>query len=228
MNKVPENPLKNRKEDFGPLCAISGLLVMLYITSNVLAVKIINVGGLSLFDSGTVTFPFAYMLGDILAEVYGYRTAKKVIILTFVCNIAFIAFTSIAIILPYPEYMEETQRSFEAIFSYVPRIVFSSLLAFLSGELVNAKVLVKIKERQKNGKMLFIRTIGSSLIAYIFDTVLFVLLAFLGTVPFRDILSMIWVQYLAKALIEACLGTPLAYLGVSYLRKTYGTLQHNR
>ena len=65
MNKVPENPLKNRRGDFTPLLVVSALLVMLYITSNVLAVKIISIGSLSLFDAGTITFPFAYMLGDV-------------------------------------------------------------------------------------------------------------------------------------------------------------------
>ena len=221
MVKVPENPLKNRKGDFSPLLVVSSLLVMLYITSNVMAIKIISIGSLSLFDAGTITFPFAYMLGDVLAEIWGYKIAKKVIYITFLCNVAFIAFTSIGITLPYPEYMQETQEAYTLVFSYVPRIVFSSLVAFLSGELVNAKVLVKIKEKQKNGKHLFIRTIGSSLVGYLFDTVLFVILAFAGTVPAGDIISMIVVQYFAKAVIEAAFGTPLAYLCCAYLRRNY-------
>ena len=224
MNKVPENPLKNRKGEFSPLTVISALLVMLYITSNVMAVKVISIAGLSLFDAGTITFPFAYMLGDVLAEIWGYKTAKKVIILTFFCNLCFIIFTSIGIVLPYPDYMQETQEAYAYIFTYVPRIVFSSLVAFLSGEIVNAKVLVKIKERQKDGKRLFIRTIASSLVAYLFDTVLFVLLAFAGTVPASALLSMIAVQYVAKAIIEALLGTPLAYLLISFLKRHYDTL----
>ena len=221
MNKVPENPLKNRKGDFSPLLVVSALLVMLYITSNVMAIKIISIGGLSLFDAGTITFPFAYMLGDVLAEIWGYKTAKKVIYITFLCNVAFIAFTSIGIILPYPDYMESTQMAYTTVFTYVPRIVVSSLIAFLSGELVNAKILVKIKERQKSDKHLFIRTIGSSLVGYFFDTVLFVIIAFAGTVTMRDLISMIVVQYFAKAIIEAALGTPLAYLCCNYIRKNY-------
>lgn len=221
MSKVPENPLKNRKGEASPLLVISSLLVMLYITSNVMAIKIINIGGISLFDAGTITFPFAYMLGDVLAEVWGYKTAKKVIYMTFICNVAFIIFTTIGIFLPYPGYMQETQEAYSMVFTYVPRIVFSSLAAFLSGELVNAKVLVKIKEKQKGEKHLFIRTIGSSLVGYLFDTVLFVLLAFYGTVPVKDLVSMIAVQYFAKALIEALLGTPLAYLCCGYIKRNY-------
>ena len=219
--KVPEHPSKNRIGDFSPLVVVSAVLVMLYTTANIMAVKVISIAGISLFDAGTITFPLAYMFGDVLAEIWGYRIAKKVIVLTFFCNLLMIVFLSIGIYLPYPEYMQETQEAYSAIFTYVPRIVVSSLLAFLSGELVNAKVLVKIKERQKNGRHLWIRTIFSSVCGYLFDTVLFVLLAFWGTVPARDIFSMIVVQYVAKTLLEACLGTPLAYSLVFYLRRRY-------
>lgn len=219
--KVPEHPSKNRIGDFSPLVVVSAVLVMLYTTANIMAVKVISIAGISLFDAGTITFPLAYMFGDVLAEIWGYKIAKKVIILTFFCNLLMIIFLSIGIYLPYPEYMQPTQEAYAAIFTYVPRIVFSSLVAFLSGELVNAKVLVKIKERQKDGRYLWVRTIFSSIVGYLFDTVLFVILAFWGTVPANDILSMIAVQYIAKTIIEACCGTPLAYSLVYYLRKKY-------
>lgn len=219
--KVPEHPSKNRIGDFSPLVVVSAVLVMLYTTANIMAVKVISIAGISLFDAGTITFPLAYMFGDVLAEIWGYKIAKKVIILTFFCNLMMIIFLSIGIYLPYPEYMQPTQEAYAAIFTYVPRIVFSSLVAFLSGELVNAKVLVKIKERQKDGRYLWVRTIFSSIVGYLFDTVLFVILAFWGTVPANDILSMIAVQYIAKTIIEACCGTPLAYSLVYYLRKKY-------
>ena len=219
--KVPEHPSKNRIGDFSPLVVVSAVLVMLYTTANIMAVKVISIAGISLFDAGTVTFPLAYMFGDVLAEIWGYKIAKKVIILTFFCNLMMIIFLSIGIYLPYPEYMQPTQEAYTTIFTYVPRIVFSSLVAFLSGELVNAKVLVKIKEKQKDGRYLWVRTIFSSVVGYLFDTVLFVILAFWGTVPANDILSMIAVQYIAKTIIEACCGTPLAYSLVYYLRKKY-------
>ena len=120
--KVPENPSKNRNGSFTPLVAITGILVTLYLTANLMAVKIITIGNLSLFDAGTITFPFAYMLGDVLAEIWGYKTAKKVIYLTFLTNVAFIAFTTIGIFLPYPAYMQETQEAYSLVFTYVPYI----------------------------------------------------------------------------------------------------------
>lgn len=220
-NKVPENPSKNRKGDFTPLVAITAFLVTLYLVANLMAVKIITIGSLSLFDAGTITFPFAYMLGDVLAEVWGYRTAKKIIILTFICNAMLVVFTSIGIVLPYPDYMEELQRAYTMVYTYVPRIVVASLISFLLGELANAKVLVWMKERQKDGRNLWMRTIGSSCVGYLFDTVFFVIIAFAGTSPAVDLVSMIVVQYIAKLLIEAIAGTPLAYAAIGYLRRRY-------
>lgn len=222
MNKVTENPSKNRLGSFSPLTVISSLLVMLYLTANLMAVKVITICGLSVFDAGTITFPFAYMLSDVLAEVWGYKSARKVIITTFFCNVALIIFTSIGIILPYPDYMESMQRSYTEVFSYVPRITVASLIAFLSGQLVNAKVLVKMKERQKDGRLLFLRTIFSSICGYVFDTLIFTVIAFYGTVSLEDLLSMIVLQYIAKTLIEALIGTPCAYLIIVYLRRNYG------
>lgn len=220
-NKVPANPSKNRKGDFSPLVVVTALLVMFYIVANLMAVKIISIGSLSLFDAGTITFPFAYMLGDVLAEVWGYKTAKKVIIMTFICNAMLVIFTSIGIILPYPEYMEDIQQAYTMIYTYVPRIVIASLISFLLGELANAKVLVWIKDRQKDGRRLWMRTIGSSAVGYLFDTVFFVLFAFYGTSPTEDLISMIVVQYIAKLLIEAAAGTPLAYAAIGYLKRKY-------
>ena len=221
MNKVLDNPSKNQVGEFSPLIVVSSILITLYLVANIMAVKILRIGSVSIFDAGTLTFPFAYMLGDVLSEIWGYKTAKKVIILTFVCNLILVLFTFIGIYLPYPEYMEETQNAYKTIFGYVPRIVFASLISFLVGELVNAKVLVVMRDKSKDKKHLWVRTITSSIAGYVFDTVMFVLLAFAGTVPARDLWSMIWIQYLAKLLIEAIAGTPLAYAAIGYLRRRF-------
>ena len=186
--KVPENPSENRIGSFTPLVAVSGLLIMLYLTANLMAVKVISIGPLALFDAGTITFPIAYMLSDVLAEIWGYRTAKKVIFLTFICNAMLVIFTSIGVVLPYPDYAQPVQDAYATIYTYVPRIVAASLISFLLGQLANARVLVWIKEKQKDGKLLWVRTIASSAVGYVFDTVLFVLIAFTGTTPASDLL----------------------------------------
>ncbi len=218
MEKVTENPLKNRESSDMLLVIVTSLFVTAYLVSNIMAVKVIGIMDLFYFDAGTVTFPFAYMLGDVLTEIWGYRTAKKVILLTFVCNIIMVLCTQVGVWLPSPDYLDASAQSYNTIFSYVPRIVIASLTGFLLGELSNAWLMEKIKIKQGE-KRLWIRTIGSSLIAYMFDTIPFVLIAFAGTLHTRDILLMIALQYCMKVGIEALLGTPMAYGMISMIKK---------
>ena len=75
------------------LMTVTALFVTLYLVSNVMAVKVISIFGLFYFDAGTITFPFAYMLGDVLTEMWGFKTAKKVIWMTFFCNILMVLCT---------------------------------------------------------------------------------------------------------------------------------------
>lgn len=217
-NQVSENPAKNREKLSKWLVIITSLMITLYITSNVMAVKILSICGLSLFDAGTITFPFAYMLGDVLTEIWGFKTARGVIFLTFLCNIIFMLFTAIGSYLPYPDYMQATADAYSTIFGYVPRIVIASLLGYLTGELANAWTMEKIK-KATHGRHMWLRTIGSSAVGYFFDTVLFVLAAFYGTAPAWDLFSMIVIQYAVKMIIEAVGGTPLAYGLVAKIRK---------
>jgi len=217
MEKVTENPLKNRDGGDMLLVIVSALFVTAYLVSNIMAVKVIGIFDLLYFDAGTVTYPFAYMLGDVLTEIWGYRTARKVILLTFVCNVLMVICTQIGVWLPSPDYLDATAHAYDSIFNYVPRIVVASLAGFLLGELSNAWLMEKI--RMKSGeKRLWVRTIGSSLVAYLLDTVPFVLIAFAGTIPVRDIMLMIALQYFMKVGIEAVFGTPLAYSMISMIK----------
>lgn len=218
MNKVSENPLKNRENNHWPLMIVTALFVTLYLVSNIMAVKVIGIFDIFYFDAGTITFPFAYMLGDVLTEVWGFRTSKRVIYLTLVCNILLVVCTQIGVWLPSPHYLAENATAYNHIFNYVPRIVLGSLAGFLCGELSNAWVMEYIKKKM-NGRHLWIRTIGSSAIGYVFDTVPFVLIAFAGVVSTRDLLLMLAFQYFSKLIIEASMGTPLAYLAVRWVRK---------
>ncbi len=218
MDKVSENPFKNRKIDITPLMVVTSLFVTLYLVSNIMAVKVIGLADLFYFDAGTITFPFAYMLGDVLTEIWGFRTTRKIIWLTFVCNIILVACTQVGVWLPSPEYLNETANSYNHIFNYVPRIVLGSLAGFLLGELSNAWFMEKIKIKTRE-RWLWLRTIGSSAIGYLFDTLPFVLIAFLGVVSTRELLMMLAFQYCAKLLIEAVFGTPLAYASIHYIKR---------
>ncbi len=237
MDKVSENPFKNRREsDFCedknsqlstlnsqqktstmPLMAVTALFVTLYLVSNIMAVKVISIAGWFYFDAGTITFPFAYMLGDVLTEIWGYRTSKKIIWLTFVCNIVMVLCTQVGVWLPSPDYLQAEASAYNSVFSYVPRIVIASLTGFLLGELSNAWLMERIKKLTE-GRWLWVRTIGSSAVGYLFDTVPFVLIAFLGVVSTHDLLMMLLFQYTMKLGIEALFGTPMAYIVIRWIK----------
>ena len=218
MNKVSENPFKNRTGGDMPLVVVTALFVTLYLVSNVMAVKIISIFGYFYFDAGTITFPFAYMLGDVLTEIWGYRTARKVIWVTFVCNVIMVLCTHVGVWLPSPDYLDATSSSYNTIFTYVPRIVIASLVGFLLGELSNAWLMERIKKLTR-GRCLWVRTIGSSVVGYLFDTLPFVLIAFLGVLSLRDLLLMIAFQYFMKLSIEVLFGTPMAYAVIVFLKR---------
>lgn len=220
MNKVSENPFKNRTEGKLelPLMIVTAMFVTLYLVSNIMAVKVIGLCGLFYFDAGTITFPFAYMLGDVLTEIWGFKMAKRVIWTTFFCNLVMVICTQVGVWLPSPEHLADTEAAYNHLFNYVPRIVIASLAGFLLGELSNAWVMDKMKQKMK-GRKLWVRTIGSSMVGYVFDTLPFVLIAFLGVVTTKELLLMMAFQYFSKLIIEATMGTPMAYAVVRMLRR---------
>lgn len=227
MDKVSENPLKNRVGGSDmPLVVMTALFVTLYLVSNVMAVKVVGFFNLFYFDAGTITFPFAYMLGDVLTEIWGYRTARKVIWLTFFCNLILVLCTAVGVILPSLDYLDPTATAYNTVFAYVPRIVLASLVGFLLGELSNAWLMERIKQRTR-GRFLWVRTIGSSAVGYIFDTLPFVLIAFGGVLTMRDLLMMLALQYFMKLGIEILFGTPMAYAVILYLKRYILRNRHN-
>ncbi len=218
MNKVSENPFKNRISRESLLIVVTALFVTLYLVSNVMAVKVVGLGRLFYFDAGTITFPMAYMLGDVLTEIWGYRTTRKVILLTLLCNILMVICTRIGVMLPSPDYLADTASAYDTIFDYVPRIVLGSLVGFLLGELSNAWCMERIKRATK-GRRLWVRTIGSSMVGYLFDSLPFVLIAFAGVVSTHDLVMMCVLQYVLKLFIEVLFGTPLAYAAIGWMKR---------
>jgi uncharacterized integral membrane protein (TIGR00697 family) len=224
--QVAENPAQKTRNAQVLLLVFTGILITCYLSANIMAVKLISVGGFTLTDAGTITFPITYFIGDLMTEIWGFKTSRKVIFLTFFCNILMIASTTLPIFLPSPDYMADIDKSYEMIFTYVPRIIFASLIAFLIGELANAFLMEKI--RIWTGKrFLWMRTIGSSVVGYLLDTVIFTTIAFAGTAPLGDILSMIFSTYGIKMLIEVACGTPIAYAVIWIMRKGFGVTRES-
>ena len=223
--QVPENPVaKNRDEepgrpeDFNQLVVIAALLICFYLSANIMAVKIMDIGGMTLLDAGTIIFPFSYMLGDVLTEIWGFKTTRKVIFLGFICNAILMGATALATLVPSPGFMAETAEAYNMVFTYMPRIVAGSLCAFLVGELTNSWLMIKIRKRT-GMRLLWVRTIGSSAIGQLLDSLIFCIIAFAGTIAVRDLFLMIGTLYGVKLLIEAAAGTPIAYAVVGRLRK---------
>ena len=154
---------------------------------------------------------------DVVANI-GLCTARKVIWLTLTCNILLVACTQVGVWLPSPDYLAESETAYNTLFTYVPRIVLASLTGFLFGELLNARLMEKIKLKTR-GRHLWIRTISSSAVAHIIDSLAFVLIAFAGTVSTKDLTMMVIFQYFSKLSIEVLFGTPMAYAAVHSIKQ---------
>ena len=192
---------------------ISVIFVTSLITANIIAVKVISIGSLIL-PAAIVIFPLSYIFGDILTEVYGYRWARKIIWLGFLCNLIFVIFAWVGQLLP-PASFWEGQEAYESILGYTPRLLVASFGGYLVGEFINSFVLAKMKLLTK-GRWLWTRTIGSTVVGQGLDTAVFITLAFVGTSSFA--LIMILHHWLAKVAIET-LATPFTYTAVNFLKK---------
>ncbi len=195
------------------LVFVAALFITCLITANVIAVKVISLGPFVL-PAAIVIFPLSYIFGDILTEVYGYRWARKVIWLGFLCNLIFVVFAWIGQVLP-PAPFWEGQGAYESILGYAPRLLIASFSGYLVGEFANSFVLARMKILTR-GRWLWSRTIGSTIVGQGLDTSVFITLAYIGTLSFAPV--MILYHWLAKTIIEA-LATPLTYAVVNFLKR---------
>ena len=197
---------------------IVALFITCLITANIIAVKLISLYGFIL-PAAILIFPLSYIIGDVLTEVYGYRQARRVIWLGFVCNFITVVAIWIGQMLPSASFWDG-QASYERILGSAPRLLFASFLAYLVGEFSNAFVLAKLKIATK-GRWLWLRTIGSTLIGQGLDSALFITLAFVGTIPLNALFAAVVIQWLAKSAYEAVV-TPLTYVVVTFLKRKEG------
>jgi hypothetical protein len=178
--------------------------------------KIVDVGPFT-FDGGTLLFPISYIFGDILTEVYGYRRSRRVIWAGFACAGLMAGVFALVGALP-PAEGWEYQEAYEAILGTTPRIVLGSLIAYFAGEFSNSYTLAKMKIWTQ-GRWLWTRTIGSTLVGEGVDTVLFVTIAFAGTMPWPLFWSIVVSNYVFKVGLEAAM-TPVTYQITGYLKRT--------
>ena len=221
----------NQPSSFKYLDVIASFFVGILIVSNIASsAKIVDMG-ISLFsiplafDGGTILFPFVYILGDVLTEVYGFKTTRRVIWTGF----AAMALTALVFfvlgVLPAESFWEAEvgNDAYNAVLGGMSYggIVLASLAAYLAGEFSNASILSKLKVKMK-GRLLWVRTIGSSLVGQFLDTMIFVLIASAaGVFGWEIFWSLVITNYILKCGIEALM-TPFTYLTARFLKKKEG------
>lgn len=200
---------------FKYLDVITVFFVTFLLISNVVASKILMLGPLAI-DGGGLLFPLTYIFGDILTEVYGYKKTRKAIWLGLSANLLMAAMFMLVGVMP-PAADWPNQEAYMAILGQSSRIVLASVTAYFIGEFANSFILAKMKVLTQ-GKLLWSRTIGSTLVGEAFDTTIFMIIAFWGVLPW-DLFVLVGISgYLLKVAVEV-LFTPFTYLIVNFLKK---------
>ena len=210
---------------FGIMLAIMAVVLIL---SNIGASKGVVLGPI-ITDGGFFLFPIAYILGDVMSEVYGFKVARKAIITSFALSVFASLCHWIIIVLPgfNDEYGSAKQAAIEGALGPVPQIVLASLLAFLAGQTINSWILVKMKARTGE-KSLWARLMGSSVVGEFVDTLIFCSIAasVIGITDFGSFLNYVLVGFVYKTAVEF-LFVPVTVLVVGWIKKrepSYGVV----
>ena len=177
---------------------LTGVFTASLIISNIIAGKTFDFFSVVL-PCGVIIFPIIYIVNDVLAEVYGYEKARKVILLGFLMNLVAVICYNITILLPAPVFFENSD-AFGVVLGSTLRLLIASFIAYLAGSLVNAKLMVVL--RKWNEEKLFFRCILSTLFGEGLDAIIFITIGFLGTMPVEALIIMIVAQALFKTVYE--------------------------
>ena len=194
------------------------MFVTVLIISNLVGAKICAVGPFRI-SGAQLLFPITYIFGDIFTEVYGYAGSRRAIWLGFFGSALMAAMGMLVVWLPAaPDFKD--QAAFQVIFGFVPRMVAASLAAFWAGEFANSYVMARMKV-WTSGRALWTRTIGSTVVGQLVDSIVVMVLAFAGKESPATIINLIFSGYVGKVLYEAA-ATPLTYLVVNSLKRAEG------
>lgn len=205
------------KEVKSLLLYLNSLFVGLLIISNIISVKLFDVGGLAILPAAAIVYVFTYPLTDVIGEVYGKEAASRTVNAGFATQIIVSIFILIAIYLPPAEFFQ-LQVEFEAILSESFRIVVASLIAYFISQNLDILVFHRLKQKHGSSK-LWLRNNSSTIISQLIDTTIFITIAFYGVMPMYALIGLIVTQYLFKLLV-AIVDTPLVYLLVSICKKS--------
>ena len=196
----------NRENITSLFLFLSIVFITCLLLSNILAAKLLRIGNWSV-TAGVLVFPISYILNDIMTEVYGLKLARKVIYMGFLMNFFMVLVFSLAIVFPAPDWYEMSDE-FAMILGSTPRITIAGLAAYLSGSLVNASVMNKMKIKSVNGRKFGLRAVVSTIVGETVDSCVFVPIAFGGLISIGQIISMMAIQVILKTLYE-CICLPL-------------------
>lgn len=186
---------------------IIGMFASLTVISNVIASKIVVFGPFTV-PAAVLVYSTTFLLTDFLSEMYSEKEAIKAVFIGFLSNIVLVVSTWIAVQWQYAPFWGG-QAAFESIFGLVPRIVLGSMIAYIISQNLDVKIFVFLKN--KHPKHLWIRNNTSTMVSQFVDTVIFITIAFYGTVSGNMLLSLILGQYVVKWLI-AVIDTPFLYI----------------
>ena len=203
------------------------VFVVVLLISNLVAQKIVPIGPFHLFgreftfhvSGAQALFPITYIFGDVFTEVYGYKGSRRAIWIGFFASALMALMATFVVMLP-ADPTWANQKAFEAVFLQLPRAIAASLIAYWCGEFTNSYTLAKMK-LWTGGKMLWSRTIGSTVAGQLVDTIVVVVVLFAGTRTWPEIGNLIISGYLFKVIYEAAV-TPLTYLVVNGLKRAEG------
>ena len=193
----------------------TSIYITLILISNILAGRLISIGSISL-TGAVMVFPFTYILSDIFTEIYGFNKNKKIIWLSFMCNLIMVLIFMIVLKLPYPDTFKNSEE-YNLVLGTTPRNLVASLVGFLFGNFLNSIILSKLKVVTK-GKFLALRTITSTILGEAIDTAIFITIAFWGQLPNEILIHMIINQSIFKILIEI-IATPITYKVINKVKK---------
>jgi uncharacterized integral membrane protein (TIGR00697 family) len=204
------------KKEVSVLFMLAGILfATCLLISNILATKVLMIGPWAA-PAGVIIFPLAYILNDVITEVWGFRKARLIIWTGFAVNVIAVLFFTAAIAIPGAPFWQN-QEAFSSVLGNTPRIVLASLTAYLIGSFLNAFVMSRMKVATM-GKGFGIRAILSTLVGETADSLIFIGIAFAGVFPFEVLVNMILAQALMKTFYEIII-LPVTIIAVKFVKQ---------
>ncbi len=202
---------------FSILCMI---FISALLTANIASSKLISIFNYTM-SGGVVVFPISYIIGDIITEVYGYKRARQLIWGSILCFVFCIAMIYLVINLPSSEYWHN-QAAYTLVLGSVPRIIIASLISYCVGEFTNSYILARMKIfavlNNKNNKwLLFMRILVSCIVGIVFDTSIFISIAYFGDMPLDSMIFLIMRQFIFKTSFEIIL-SPITLMIIKYIK----------